>query len=206
MVLYMNNQFPDPSPETKDHSQKLIALIAEKISEHGGKISFAEYMQLALYTPGFGYYSAGLRKFGREGDFVTAPEISPLFSQCLAQQCQQVLSQMAKGSILEFGAGTGIMAADILNELERLNSLPEHYYILEISPELQQRQRETLARSAPQYAKRVTWLDQLPHDFRGIMLANEVLDAMPVERFHIESHEIQQYFVGFDRGQFYWQL
>ncbi len=140
-------------------------------------------MELALYAPGLGYYVAGASKFGPSGDFVTAPQISPLFSQALANQCAQVLERVADGSILEFGAGTGIMAADILLRLEKLESLPAQYLILELSPDLRERQARIIEDKAPHLLSRVRWLDQLPEGFRGVMLANEVLDAMPVHRF-----------------------
>jgi len=143
-------------------------------------------MQMALYEPGLGYYVAGKNKLGAAGDFTTAPEISPLFSQCLANQCAQILQQNKEWQILEFGAGRGIMAADILLHLEMLDCLPEKYLILELSPELQARQRDTLNRLAPHLSEKVEWLSSLPDKpFQGIMLANEVLDAMPVEMFSI---------------------
>lgn len=173
-------------------------------------------MQQALYAPNLGYYRAGLRKFGAQGDFVTAPELSPLFSQCLARQCAEVFATLAEEaghfsssstdseskkclaspSILEFGAGSGVMAADILAELERLESLPEQYCILEISAELQQRQRETIQAKVPHLLANVVWLQALPERFRGVVLGNEVLDAMPVQRFRIgENGDIEEAFV-----------
>lgn len=143
-------------------------------------------MQMALYEPGLGYYVAGQHKLGAQGDFTTAPEISPLFSRCLANRCAHILQGATKQTILEFGAGSGIMAADILLHLETLGCLPEHYLILELSPELQQRQHATLQQKAPALLRRVKWLQALPDAaFQGIILANEVLDAMPVEMFSI---------------------
>lgn len=152
-------------------------------------------MQMALYEPGLGYYVAGQHKLGAEGDFTTAPEISPLFSQCLANHCAQVLQDKPGQQLLEFGAGSGIMAADLLLQLEKLGCLPDKYLILELSPELQQRQHSTLQRLAPHLLKRIEWLQQLPdHPFRGVILANEVLDAMPVEMFTLIEGE--WYFAG----------
>lgn len=143
-------------------------------------------MQMALYEPGLGYYVAGKTKLGAAGDFTTAPEISPLFSQCIADRCASVLQNNQDWQILEFGAGSGIMAADILLRLEVLDCLPEKYLILELSPELQQQQRATLKKLAPHLLDKVVWLNRLPDKpFQGIMLANEVLDAMPVELFSI---------------------
>jgi SAM-dependent MidA family methyltransferase len=188
------NKLPPPSPEAQAHSEKLQALIREEIAASGGHIGFDRFMELALYAPGLGYYSAGSGKFGEAGDFVTAPELSPLFSRCLARQCAEVLSAIDGGDILEFGAGSGVMAADILIELASMNCLPEHYFILELSADLRQRQQQSIAEKVPQLAERVVWLDALPEtDFRGVVLANEVLDAMPVHRFVIhngEPHEL----------------
>jgi SAM-dependent MidA family methyltransferase len=151
-------------------------------------------MNLVLYTPGLGYYSAGARKFGAAGDFVTAPEISPLFSQCIAGQCAQLLNDLGGGTIIEPGAGTGIMAADILLELAHLDALPEQYLILEPSADLQARQAETFARRIPHLQTRVQWLERSPEKpLRGVLLANEVLDALPVSRFTMragEPHEL----------------
>lgn len=182
-------QLPPLPPEAQAHSERLQALIRDEIEHAGGRIGFDRFMELALYAPGLGYYSAGSYKFGEAGDFVTAPELSALFSRCLAGQCAEVLRGIG-GDILEFGAGSGVMAADVLAELERLEVLPEHYYILELSAELRQRQQQSLAQRVPHLADRAVWLDALPEGgFRGVVLANEVLDAMPVHRFVIAHGE-----------------
>jgi len=184
------NQLPPPSQEAQAHSESLQALIRDEIEQAGGHIGFDRFMELALYAPGLGYYSAGSHKFGEAGDFVTAPELSPLFSYCLARQCAEVLKGIGGGDILEFGAGSGVMAADVLDELERLDCLPGHYFILELSADLRQRQQQTIEQKVPQLAERVVWLDALPESgFRGVVLANEVLDAMPVHRFAIDNGE-----------------
>ena len=149
-------------------------------------------MEMALYEPRLGYYVAGMRKIGKSGDFVTAPEISPLFSHCLANQCQQVLQSLTQGSILELGAGSGIMAADMLQHLEAAHCLPEYYYILDLSPELKHRQRQTLHKYVPHLVDKVIWLEQLPQDFIGVIVGNEVLDAMPVDLFSIKAAERSQ--------------
>ncbi len=146
----------------------------------GGWISFADYMETVLYTPAIGYYSGGAAKFGAAGDFVTAPEISPLFGHTLARQVAPILTAVNQGSILEFGAGSGRLAVDLLCGLEELNSLPQHYYILDLSADLQQRQRAMVEQHIPHLASRVSWLSALPEQFEGLILANEVLDAMPV--------------------------
>ncbi|MDS4069346.1 MAG: SAM-dependent methyltransferase [Candidatus Competibacter sp.] len=177
---------PDPDPAGAAHSARLLDDIRAEILAAGGAIPFVRFMDLALYAPGLGYYRAGARKFGPGGDFVTAPELSPLFSRCLARQCREILAALGDGEILELGAGTGIMAADILRELRALDALPERYAILELSGELRERQRQTLAERAPDLLQRVTWLDALPEPgLRGVILGNEVLDALPVERFRV---------------------
>jgi SAM-dependent MidA family methyltransferase len=186
--------FPEPSADALAHSERLSMEVRAAIAANNGWISFADYMNRVLYAPGLGYYSAGARKFGAAGDFVTAPEISPLFSQCIAGQCAQVLDHLGSGDILEPGAGTGIMAADIMLELERLDMLPARYLILEPSADLRARQAETFARMIPHLQTRVSWLDRSPpQPVRGVLLANEVLDALPVSRFIIRNgvpHEL----------------
>ena len=182
---------PEPNTAAREQSDALIKRIHASIAESGGEISFAEFMQQALYAPGLGYYSGGLQKFGHTGDFTTAPETSALFSQCIASQCAQVLNELGHADILEAGAGSGIMAATILMELEQLGSLPDRYYILELSAELRQRQAETVKLHCPQLFDRVQWLDALPlSGFRGVVLGNELIDAMPVQRFVIENDKV----------------
>jgi len=181
---------PELTPEERAHSDKLLALIRREIEEQSGWMSFARFMEMALYEPGLGYYTAGASKLGGDGDFVTAPELSPLFSRCVANQCADVLWALGGGDILEVGAGTGLMAADMLNELQTLDQLPGHYLILEVSADLRQRQIATLSARAPKHLKRVTWVDALPAARRGVIVANEVLDALPVERFRIRSGRI----------------
>ncbi len=178
------------TPEQRAHSERLLTVIRGEIAQHGGWISFARFMELALYAPGLGYYTAGARKFGRNGDFVTAPELSPLFSRCIATQCAEVLSASGGGDILEVGAGSALMAADILNELEALDQLPRRYLILEISADLRERQLATLSTRASRHLARVTWLDELPAALHGVIVANEVLDALPVDRFRIRSGRV----------------
>lgn len=190
------HDLPSPSAEVLAHSAQLAALIREAIAGAGGRLGFDRFMELALYAPGLGYYSAGSRKFGEAGDFITAPELSPLFSRCLARQCAEVLAGIQGGAILEFGAGSGVMAADILAELAALERLPSHYYILELSAELRARQQQTIREKVPQLAERVAWLDALPDTgFRGVVLANEVLDAMPVHRFRIQDGAPRELYV-----------
>ena len=200
---------PAPSPEALQHSRAVQELIRAEIAAAGGWISFARYMELALYAPGMGYYSGGAAKFGGAGDFVTAPEISPLFGKALARQAAQVLELVSNednggGDMLEFGAGSGKLALELLLELEKLRRLPGRYWILEVSAELRQRQRELFEQRAPQLASRVDWLEQLPEKFNGLMLANEVLDAMPVDIVSWHDAGIFERGVAWDDKGFIW--
>ena len=198
-------RLPEPDEEAREHSMALIQLIVDDIAAAGGRISFARYMEQALFAPGLGYYSAGSQKFGASGDFVTAPEISSLFSRCLARQTAEVLENLGGGAVLEVGAGSGIMAADLLAELAALGALPDHYFLLELSADLRQRQRETLARMVPQLLDRVRWLDSLPEGgFCGVVLANELLDALPVHLFRVEAGGLTERCVGWQDGRFQW--
>jgi SAM-dependent MidA family methyltransferase len=171
---------PAPTPDQLAHSENLIAAIRADIEANSGWISFARYMELALYAPGLGYYSAGSQKFGASGDFVTAPEISPLFGWTLARQAAQVLREVG-GDVLELGAGTGRLAAQMLPELQRLEALPQRYRILEVSAHLRGVQRENLEALLPDgLFQRVEWLEALPDSVNGFAFGNEVLDALPV--------------------------
>ncbi|MXS85436.1 class I SAM-dependent methyltransferase [Nitrosomonas sp. HPC101] len=171
---------PLPDPSEQKYSDALKTILHERITRSGGWISFADYMETVLYTPRLGYYSGGAAKFGAAGDFVTAPEISPLFGETLAQYAAHILKPIKQGSILELGAGSGKLAVDLLHTLAQLDCLPQHYYILDLSADLQQRQRTTIEQRIPHLASRVSWLSALPEQFEGLILANEVLDAMPV--------------------------
>lgn len=168
-----------------DISRRLEDRVRTEIRARGGVLPFDRFMELALYAPGLGYYVAGAPKFGPGGDFVTAPELSPLFGRCLALQCAEVLERLDGGEILEFGAGSGALAVQILLELESLERLPERYRILEPSPDLQERQRAAIQTAAPHLLARCDWLTALPERFDGVVIANEVLDAMPVHRFRL---------------------
>jgi SAM-dependent MidA family methyltransferase len=174
---------PAPSPDATAHSAKLCELIRQDITAQGGWIPFSRFMELALYAPGFGYYSAGARKFGEAGDFITAPELSALFGRTVARQLVEVM-QISTPHILELGAGSGKLAVDILGELERLGALPESYAILEVSADLRERQQALLHDKLPHLAARVHWLDALPEKISGAVIGNEVLDALPVHLLH----------------------
>jgi len=189
------NQLAKPDQLAQQYSDELLILIKQRIAEAGGKISFADYMQLCLYEPGLGYYSAGSHKIGEGGDFTTAPEISSLFSRSLAQHIHDVLQQLDNADLLEFGAGTGKMAVDILQELEALNCLPQHYFICEASADLQQRQQQTIQQVIPHLVDRVIWLDQIPEQFSGVIVANEVCDAMPVHRLSFSENSVTEQYI-----------
>ena len=201
-IKQLLQDLPSPEPDALAHSERSRAHLREIITEAGGAIGFDRYMQQALYAPGLGYYSAGARKFGAAGDFVTAPELSPLFSICVARQSQPLLSALGGGDMLELGAGSGVMAADILAELERLQSLPSRYLILEVSADLRERQRATLQLRTPQLLDRVQWLERLPEVFNGVIVANEVLDALPVQRFRREPVGWSEATVTLQDGEF----
>ena len=200
---------PKPAPEAEKHSEQLVLKIQDEIQSAGGWLDFARFMQLALYATGLGYYSAGSQKFGDikkgGGDFVTAPQISPLFAQTLANQMIQVL-QLTQGSVLELGAGTGKLAADCLLTLAKLNGLPERYFILEVSDHLRQVQLETLSQTLPQdVLQRVEWLNELPQQFAGIVIGNEVLDAIPVNIVHNHSNGIEVCGIAVVNHKLVWQ-
>ncbi|MHB8914638.1 MAG: class I SAM-dependent methyltransferase [Thiobacillus sp.] len=194
---------PQPTPQALIHSQRVTEHIRSAIDAHAGWIDFARYMDMALYAPGLGYYAAGATKFGADGDFVTAPEISPLFGRALALQLAPIV-QETQGDILELGAGSGKLAVDILLELERQHALPARYCILELSADLQARQRQTILTHAPHLAARVSWLDALPASFTGVVVANEVLDALPVHCVQWQGQKILECGVAWQGDQFVW--
>lgn len=177
-------KLPPLSQAALAHQQKLLHYLKHSPQP----LSFADFMNIVLYAPGLGYYSAGLHKLGAQGDFVTAPEISSLFSHCLADFCIPLLAQLKEKVIFELGAGSGRMANDILNFLHQHHYLPKHYLILEISADLRQRQQTYLQQHCAAF-DRIVWLDTLPTLESAIVLANEVLDAMPVHLFQIGEHQ-----------------
>lgn len=171
----------------------------QTLLEQRHEIPFVEFMQMALYAPDVGYYSSGLTKLGRDGDFTTAPELTPLFGQTLANQCQQILATLDAPILFEFGAGTGRLCVDILKRLAELDSLPAAYWILEVSANLRHRQQEFIQQHIPALAHLVKWLDRWPeHPFNGVVLANEVLDAMPIHRFMLNDGDLLESYVGLD--------
>ena len=177
---------PDLSADELAHSARVAAHLRDEIAAAGGWIPFSRFMQRALYAPGLGYYSAGARKFGAAGDFITAPGLTPVFARCLAAQVAELLVQLGGGCVLEAGAGDGSLAADVLLSLAGRGALPARYDILEVSADLRERQRETLSARAPALLERVRWIDAPPHaPWEGVLVANEVLDALPVELFRV---------------------
>lgn len=202
-----SNAFPADLPPLDEissaHAERVAAHIRQAISANGGEIPFSRFMEMALYAPGLGYYSAGSRKLGADGDFVTAPEISSLFGQCLARQIREVLEAIGANEILELGAGTGALAADILSELRASGVEIARYRILEVSGDLQERQRAQLT----PFGATVEWITQWPQPaFRGVVIANEVLDAMPVEKFRIIDQRCESAFVADEDGTFVWRF
>ncbi|MFZ2540397.1 MAG: SAM-dependent methyltransferase [Gallionella sp.] len=194
---------PTPSPEALQHSLRLTEYIRLDIAAQGGWISFARYMELALYAPGLGYYTAGAHKFGAAGDFITAPELSPLFGRTLARQVAEIMAHSAP-HILELGAGSGKLVVDMLAELKQLGSLPDSYKILEVSADLRARQQALIQERFPHLLDRVYWLDALPESFSGAIIANEVLDALPVHLVHWRDRVISERGVALADNNFVW--
>jgi SAM-dependent MidA family methyltransferase len=184
-----------PSREAQAASAALEALIRTEIDRAGGWLSFARYMELALYAPGLGYYTAGSTKLGEAGDFVTAPELSPLFARCLARQIAQLIGEGVP-DVFELGAGSGALAAELLSELATLDRVPRRYFILEVSADLRARQQARLATIAPHLCERVHWLEVLPKNVTATLIANEVLDAIPVHIVRTRAGEIDELGVG----------
>jgi SAM-dependent MidA family methyltransferase len=197
---------PQPDPVSAAHSATCAAHLRKLIAAAGGSISFAQFMHEALYAPGLGYYSAGSSKLGAAGDFTTAPEISPLFGRIVANQAAFVLKQLDGGDVLEFGAGSGALAVAMLRKLAELDSLPRQYLILEVSADLRARQEVRLQQQLPQMFERIRWVSQIPQEFIGVAIANEVADAIPVERFRIVGGDVQQARVCVQDGLFAWQF
>lgn len=195
---------PVPSPDALAHSERLRQSIADDIQSAGGWISFSRFMEQALYAPGLGYYAAGAQKFGALGDFVTAPELSDLFGRSLAVQVAEILRQSAP-NVIEVGAGSGRLAADLLLALEALGCAPVTYAILDLSPDLIARQRNTIAAAAPHLLDRVQWLSEIPARWSGVLVGNEVLDAMPAHLVRWGQGSVTEQGVALDpAGQFTW--
>ncbi len=196
--------WPAPDPDALTLSRELSARLSTRIAGHG-PLPFDAWMESVLYEPGLGYYSAGQEKFGAAGDFITAPLVSPLFAWTLAGQCAEALEACRGDTILELGPGDGALAADMLAELERQGRLPAEYWLLERSASLRQRQRERLEVTVPHLLERVRWLDALPETpLRGVILGNEVLDALPVVRFRRTTGGVEEFLVTASGDGFRW--
>jgi SAM-dependent MidA family methyltransferase len=194
---------PAPDETALAHSERVRTLVDDRIAASNGFLSFADYMEAVLYAPGLGYYSAGAQKFGAAGDFITAPELGPVFARCLARLAGRALEQLGGGVIIEVGGGSGALAADLL--LAMRDSPPDRYLLLEVSGELRKRQRDTLEARVPGHLHRVAWLDRLPAEpLAGVLIANEVLDALPVERFRIRDGAAWQIGVAVSGGTLQW--
>jgi SAM-dependent MidA family methyltransferase len=186
-----SDSFPPPSPAAQALSEALSATIRGEIAACGGWLAFERFMDLALYAPGLGYYSAGSTKLGPAGDFVTAPEVSPLFGRCVARQLREV-AEHGFTEILEIGGGSGALAAQVLGELARSHDEPDRYLILEVSAELKERQRSHIAAAVPDLADRVEWIDCLSAHTRTLVIANEVLDAIPTRVVRAANGTIEE--------------
>jgi SAM-dependent MidA family methyltransferase len=202
----MRVELPEPSPEQRAHSERVAALIRSEIDAAGGALDFARYMELALYAPGLGYYSAGAVKFGAAGDFVTSPELGSVFARCLARAVAPVLRELGGGDLLELGPGSGILAVELLLELERLDSLPARYRLLERSADLRERQQQLISQRCAHLRERIEWLDAPPPaSWQGVLIANEVIDALPVQLFALRDDGLFARKVGLDQqDRFVW--
>jgi SAM-dependent MidA family methyltransferase len=203
MTFSADPNLPPPAPEATAHSQRVAEHIALAIANEDDWIPFTRYLELALYAPGLGYYAAGARKFGAAGDFITAPELSPMFGKCIALQARQVLSKVG-GDILELGPGSGALAAQVFEQLKADGALPERYLLLEVSPDLRERQRSLLFQKFPDDFARFVWLYELPQQLRGFVVANEVLDVIPFAMVHREAGELLERGVAVSEAGFAW--
>lgn len=194
-----------PSPDARHHSDRVSAHLRQEIRSSGGWLPFDRFMDIALYAPALGYYAAGAAKFGGPGDFVTAPELSPLFGQCLARPAGQVLRETG-GDLLELGPGTGALAATLLTRLAEEEALPRRYLLLEPSADLRERQAARLREEQPALAERAVWLDALPDAFEGVVIANEVLDALPVRIVEWRDDGLHEAGVSLGTDGFAWAL
>ena len=201
--MQTGSDLPPPDPAAQAHSERVLERVRQRIRAGGGFLPFVDYMDLVLYAPGLGYYSAGAAKFGAAGDFVTAPGLGPVFARCLARIAGDALAQLGGGVILEAGGGSGVLAADLLRALR--HRPPDRYLLLEVSGELRERQRATIAARVPELLGRVEWLDRWPSEpLTGVLLANEVLDALPVELFRTAPDGTLQLGVTAREGQLAW--
>lgn len=198
-------KLPQLSPEAVGQSATLTSMLREEIEE-SGSISFNRFMAMSLYAPGLGYYASGQAMIGPQGDFITAPEISPLFGRCVARQCAEVLNNLGGGDIFEVGAGSGILASQVMQELDAIGSLPDHYYIFDISPAMRKRQEARLQRDCADFYDRFHWIPQpLSEHYQGVIIANEVVDCLPMRRFRCQGERIMELRVKNKERGFAWE-
>ena len=204
---YTESALPEPNDAERERAEAVGAVLRERMAAGGGALPFDQFMRTALYEPGLGYYVGGRERLGRGGDFVTAPELTPFFGYTVAGQVVDILARTGGGDVVEAGAGSGVLAAQLLAELERLGNLPERYRILEVSPDLADRQRRTLERTLPHLMERVEWLEDFPAEpWNGVVVANELLDSLPVHRVRITEEGLKELYVAPDEaGGFQWQ-
>jgi len=193
-------------PTELERSKALSQCISQELEKQQGVLPFSLFMELALYHPTWGYYNADQFSLGKDGDFTTAPEISPLFAACFANQLRQVFDILGSSAILELGAGSGKLAHDLLHYLNKLGYLPQHYYIYEISPGLRKKQQVLLQQTQPEFFSRITWLTELPKNFIGTIIANEVLDALTVDCFQVIENGVKERCVISENNEFAWTL
>ncbi|MFP4614811.1 MAG: class I SAM-dependent methyltransferase [Thiohalorhabdus sp.] len=204
---YTESALPEPNDAERERAETVAAALRERMAERGA-IPFDAFMRTALYEPGLGYYVGGRERLGRGGDFVTAPELTPFFGYTVAGQVVDLLARCGGGDVLEAGAGSGALATQLLAELERLGNLPERYRILEVSPDLKERQRRTLERTLPHLLDRVEWLEDFPAEpWSGVLVANELLDSLPVHRVRLTEDDLKELYVAPDEdsGGFQWR-
>ena len=202
----INPDWTRPDAFASRHSVAVARHLRGQIEDAGGVLPFDQYMDMALYAPGLGYYATGTRKFGQEGDFVTAPEIGPLFGRCLAHEVGLVLETIDDACLLEFGAGSGALAQSLIEALSADGRLPSRYCILEISPDLRERQRQRLEPLAEHHGLKIEWLEQLPDEpLQGVILANEVVDAFAVTRFCVIQGRPWRAGISIDGDGFAWE-
>jgi SAM-dependent MidA family methyltransferase len=203
---YTDSALPEPTPAERERAEAVAAVLRERMAAAGGALPFDQYMRIALYEPGLGYYVGGRERLGRGGDFVTAPELTPFFGYTVAGQVVDLLARAGGGDVVEAGAGSGALAIQVLAELERLGSLPARYRILEVSPDLRERQRRTIERALPHLLERVEWLDDFPGaPWDGVLVANELLDSLPVHRVRVTDTGVAELYVAPGEDGFQWQ-
>ena len=197
---------PVPNHDEKNISDLALNEIKQKIKSNDGKISFSKFMHHALYAPDLGYYSGKSEKFGKSGDFITAAEESGILGRIIAKQCSIILNEMPDASIIEYGPGSGALAVSILKQLLQMNLKPRAYYLVDVSEDLIERQKNRISTELPEIYDSVVWISEIPEGFSGIVIGNEVIDSMPFERFLISDKRILQFFVAIKEEELVYEL